>query len=129
MPSSRVLVVAFGGILVTGLVGPSAVARVDGSINHEVGTTATAASTACTHTHAPHPVRRPQFVRRMATGETGWCSSPGLVDLNGDGRLEIVAPFYSTFVFDAKGHLLSRRTATEGRVYAPSVVSDLEGDG
>ena len=78
---------------------------------------------------APHPVRRPQFVRRIATGETGWFSSPGLVDLTGDGRLEIVAPFYSTFVFDAKGRQLARGTATEGRVYAPSVVTDLEGDG
>jgi hypothetical protein len=26
----------------------------------------------------------------IATGETGWLSSPGLVDLTGDGRLEIV---------------------------------------
>src|SRR3954451_22330257 len=78
---------------------------------------------------APHPVRSPRFVRNIDTGETGWFASPGLVDLNGDGRLEIVAPFYSTFVFDAKGHQLARRTATKGRVYAPSVVTDLEGDG
>jgi hypothetical protein len=83
----------------------------------------------CTRVPAPHPVRRPQFVRRIATGETGWFSSPGLADLNGDGKLEIVAPFYSTFVFDAKGHQLARKTATKGRVYAPEVVTDLEGDG
>jgi hypothetical protein len=68
-------------------------------------------------------------VRNIDTGETGWFSSPGLVDLNGDGRLEIVAPFYSTYVFDAKGHRLARRTATDGRVYAPSVVADLDHDG
>ena len=54
---------------------------------------------------------------------------PGLVDLDGDGRLEIVAPFYSTFVFDANGHQLGRGRASKGRVYAPSVVTDLEGDG
>ena len=39
---------------------------------------------------------------------------------------EIVAPFYSTFVFSSKGHRLARATATTGRVYAPSVVTDLE---
>ena len=73
-------------------------------------------------------VERPQFVRNIPTGETGWFASPGLVDLNGDGKLEIVAPFYSTFVFDAKGHLLGKGTATKGRVYAPGVVADLDGD-
>ncbi len=74
-------------------------------------------------------VRDPRFVRRIATGETGWFSSPGLVDLDADGRLEIVAPFYSTFVFDAQGHRLGKGTASKGRVYPPSVVTDLEGDG
>src|SRR5215213_2178771 len=74
-------------------------------------------------------VATPRFVRTIATGETGWFSSPGLVDLDGDGRLEIVAPFYSTFVFDAAGRRLGRGTAGDGRVYPPSVVADLEGDG
>jgi hypothetical protein len=32
----------------------------------------------------------PRFVRNIPTGETGWFSSPSLVDLDGDGRLEIV---------------------------------------
>ena len=74
-------------------------------------------------------VRAPKLVRQIATGETGWFSSPGLVDLDGDGRLEIVAPFYSTFVFDADGRRLGQGRASAGRVYAPSVVADLEGDG
>jgi hypothetical protein len=47
----------------------------------------------------------PQFLRNISTGETGWFASPSLADLNGDGKLEIVAPFYSTFVFDVKGYL------------------------
>src|SRR4029079_11071005 len=51
------------------------------------------------------------------------------VDLDGDGRLEIVAPFSSTFVFDARGRLLGKGQASDGRVYPPSVVADLEGDG
>ena len=74
-------------------------------------------------------VAAPQFVKNIATGETGWFASPALVDLDRDGRLEIVAPFYSTFVFDAKGRLLGRGTATSGRVYAPSAVADMDGDG
>ena len=68
-------------------------------------------------------------MRNIATGETGWFSSPGLADLDGDGRLEIVAPFYSTFVFGATGRQLGKGTATKGRVYAPGVVADLDGDG
>ena len=74
-------------------------------------------------------VQKPKFVRQIDTGETGWFSSPGLVDLDGDGRLEIVAPFYSTFVFDANGQELGRGRASKGRVYAPSVVADLDADG
>jgi hypothetical protein len=46
-------------------------------------------------------VAAPRFVRTIAAGETGWFSSPGLVDLNGDRKLEIVAPLYYTFVYDA----------------------------
>ena len=77
---------------------------------------------------ASAPVGAPRFVRNIETGETGWFSSPGLVDLNRDGRKEIVAPFYSTFVFNAKGRLLGKGTATSGRVYAPGVVADMDGD-
>src|SRR5918995_463041 len=78
---------------------------------------------------AARDVAAPRFERNIATGETGWFSSPGLVDLDGDRRLEIVAPFYSTFVYDARGRLLGKAAATEGRVYAPGVVADLDGDG
>ena len=74
-------------------------------------------------------VAAPRFVRRIETGQTGWFSSPALADLAGDRRLEIVAPQYSTFVYDARGRLLGEGTATRGRVYAPSVVADLDRDG
>jgi FG-GAP-like repeat len=75
------------------------------------------------------PVRTPRFVRTIPTGETGWFSSPGLVDLDRDGKKEIVAPDYSTFVFGAEGRLLGKGTASKGRVYAPAVVADLDRDG
>ena len=87
-----------------------------------------AARAGCTAVANTAPVAAPRFVRTIAPGETGWFSSPGLVDLNGDRKLEIVAPFYSTFVYDAKGRLLGKGTATKGRVYAPGVVADLDGD-
>jgi hypothetical protein len=32
-------------------------------------------------------------------------------------------------VFDARGRMLGKGTASKGRVYAPSVVADLDGDG
>lgn len=83
---------------------------------------------ACVRHPTSAAVARPRHVRTIPTGETGWFSSPGLVDLTGDGRLEIVAPFYSTFVFDARGRLLGKGTSSKGRVYAPGVVADLDGD-
>ena len=115
-------------LLVAGLVpGTSpAVGRVADGVH---GGRVDAAVSSCVSEGGTGAVRPPRFVRQIATGETGWFSSPGLVDLDGDGRLEIVAPFYSTFVFDAKGRQLGRGTASEGRVYPPSVVTDLEGDG
>ncbi|HCB03101.1 MAG TPA: hypothetical protein DEQ43_02400 [Nocardioides bacterium] len=93
------------------------------------GPVVTLAPAACVPQGGTAPVSAPKRVRNIPTGETGWFSSPGLVDLDADGRLEIVAPFYSTFVFDAAGKLLGKGRASKGRVYAPSVVADLEGDG
>jgi hypothetical protein len=127
MRSHRALTWALGAVVVATAV-PGATAAHDAS-RSVVRTAAQVAATACTNQGGTRAVHRPRFVRRIDTGETGWFSSPGLVDLNGDGRLEIVAPFYSTFVFDAKGHRLARATKTQGRVYAPSAVADLDGDG
>jgi hypothetical protein len=90
---------------------------------------AAASSASCVRRATTSAVAAPAFVRRIATGETGWFSSPSLVDLNHDGKLEIVAPFYSTFVFDSAGRPLGKGTSSKGRVYAPSVVADLDGDG
>lgn len=75
-------------------------------------------------------VQAPTFVRNVKTGETGWFASPAVVDLDKDGKNEIVAALYSTFVFDAEGNARGAKgTATNGRVYAPHVVADLDGDG
>ena len=76
-------------------------------------------------------VARPEFRMNLSLN-TGWFSSPIVVDLDGDGQREIVGPFYDVGVWDADGNLIdqiAREGIYEGRVYAPAVVSDLDGDG
>ncbi|MBN1770659.1 MAG: VCBS repeat-containing protein [Deltaproteobacteria bacterium] len=83
------------------------------------------------------PAARPgsgelEFVRNLSIGNTGWFSSPAVLDLDGNGSKEIVAPFYDVAVWSADGTLLDRtdhETHSHGRVYAPAVVADLDGDG
>jgi len=105
----------------------------DGGVPREGGTVlndgSVAPTAACKSEGGTGTVAMPTFVRNIAAGETGWFSSPAVVDLDGDGTKEIVAPLYSTFVFDPKGKQLAKGTATKGRVYAPGVVADLDGDG
>jgi len=73
-------------------------------------------------------VQRPQFVRNIP-GQTGWFASPVVVDLNHDGHKKLIAGYYSLFVYDSAGVLLSQADGNGGRIYAPFVVTDLEGDG
>ena len=86
----------------------------------------------CTPAASPPAAAAPAFVRNLSIGNTGWFSSPAAVDLDGDGKLEIVAPFYDIAVWSADGTLLDKvdeGTSHHGRVYAPAVVTDLDGDG
>ena len=73
-------------------------------------------------------VQAPTFVMNLR-GETSWYASPLVIDLDGDGQNELVAAYYSLFVFDASGTLIAEADGGEGRIYAPHVVTDLEGDG
>ncbi len=72
-------------------------------------------------------VQAPVHVRTLE-GETSWFASPVIADLDGDGSRELIAAYYSVFVFDENGNLLDE-AAGDGRVYAPHVVADLDGDG
>jgi hypothetical protein len=118
-----VLALACSSAEPTGGAGPSTTFP-DGSVDP---------TNACAGEGGSAPVAQPVFVRNMkgdkSWAETGWFSSPGLVDLNGDGKKEIVAPFYSLFVFDSDGHTLATVNSTKDRIYAPAVVADLDGDG
>ena len=73
-------------------------------------------------------VQAPTFVDNLR-GETSWFASPVITDLDGDGSNELIAAYYSVFVFGADGALLAQAEGGEGRIYAPHVVADLEGDG
>lgn len=73
-------------------------------------------------------VQAPMFVRNLR-GETSWFASAVVHDLDGDGSNELIAAYYSVFVFDSAGELLAQAEGGEGRIYAPHVVTDLEGDG
>jgi hypothetical protein len=50
-------------------------------------------------------------------------------DLDGDGDNELIAAYYSVFVFDSAGQLLAETQEGDGRVYAGHVVADLDNDG
>jgi len=73
-------------------------------------------------------VSLPQF-RMNLQGQTSWYASPVVADLNGDGQHQLIAAYYSLYVFDKNGTLLDRADGGSGRIYAPHVVVDLEGDG
>ena len=73
-------------------------------------------------------VQRPQFVMNLS-GQTSWYASPLITDLDNDGRNELIAAYYSVFVYDSDGTLLDRVDGGSGRIYAPHIIVDLEGDG
>jgi hypothetical protein len=73
-------------------------------------------------------VQAPMFVKNLP-GETSWFASPVLADLDHDGKRELVAAYYSLYVFGSDMKQLAKVSDGMGRVYAPHVVADLEGDG
>jgi hypothetical protein len=83
----------------------------------------------CEAGESPGEVQEPVFWQNLGAGETSWFAAPIVEDLDGDGSRELVAAYYSLFVYDSSGELLDEVDAGEGRIYAPHVVADLEGDG
>jgi hypothetical protein len=82
----------------------------------------------CTSGTSTGPVQAPQFVRNIR-GQTSWFASPIVTDLDGDGANEIIAAYYTLYVYDEQGVRLVSAAGNGSRVYAPHVVTDLEGDG
>jgi hypothetical protein len=73
-------------------------------------------------------VQAPQYQYSLQ-GQTSWFASPIVFDLDGDGSRELIAAYYSVFVFDSAGELIIELDGGDGRVYAPHVVADIDGDG
>lgn len=62
--------------------------------------------------------------------ETGWYSSPAVLDIDGDGRNEIIASAYSLWALNGEtGALLWRSGGTSHRTWPGVVVADLDRDG
>jgi hypothetical protein len=83
----------------------------------------------CTPGESLGEVQEPVFIGNLP-GQTSWYASPVVADLDGDGSNELIAAYYSVYVFDSERQLLADSDdGDDGRVYAPHVVVDLEGDG
>ena len=85
-------------------------------------------NTVCVSATSEGEVARPQFIMNLQ-GQTSWYASPIVADLDNDGDRELVAAYYSLYVFGSDGTLIDRADEGSGRVYAPHIVVDLEGDG
>lgn len=88
---------------------------------------ASPAATACAPGHAG-ALHAPAFVRNLPTS-TGWFASPLAADLHDGGGKRLVAATYGVAVYDAAGKLLDSAPGNGQRIYAPHVVTDLDGDG
>ena len=79
------------------------------------------------------PVQKPVLARQIKGTGTSWFASPMVHDL-GTGERKIIGAFYDLFVWDKEGNELARVPSCsscphEGRIYAPAVCDDLDGDG
>jgi len=73
-------------------------------------------------------VQVPQLWKHL-DGQTSWFASPLVVDLDGDGKKELIAAYYDVSVFDSTGAKLAQIKTSDSRVYAPHIVADLDADG
>jgi hypothetical protein len=93
----------------------------------------TQATPACQKGTGTAPVAEPVLLWNAPT-DTGWFSSPAIVDLS-DGTTTtraLVVPSYSIDVFSPAGATLSHVPsggATADRIYAPAPIGDFDGDG
>lgn len=62
--------------------------------------------------------------------ETGWYSSPAVVDLDGDGDVEIIGGLYSLFLLDgSSGSQIQRIDPPGDRAWSDIAVADIDHDG
>ncbi|KAH3732907.1 Cell surface protein [Pelomyxa schiedti] len=86
----------------------------------------------CENPGGSESVQEPVFLQTIPWLGTSWYASPIVYDLDGDGINELVAAFYTIYVYNDS---LTRITSDSGlnsatsRVYAPHAVVDLDDDG
>jgi hypothetical protein len=78
------------------------------------------------------PVQAPQFLHQINGTGTSWFGSPIIHDL-GSGERKLIGTFYSIYVWDKDFNELDEAPSGpsyphEGRIYAPAVCADLDGD-
>jgi len=61
--------------------------------------------------------------------QTGWYASPAVLDLDGDGKVEVVWGSYDLVALDAATGALRWRAPSADRVWPSPAVADLDGDG
>ncbi len=121
-------IVALVAILTAGCSGKNANTGLTRSAPVGGNTTGGTNNPTCSPGASTQPVSKPVYWKHL-DGETSWFAAPIVADLDHDGKRELIAAYYSTFIFDAAGNQLDKITSDSDRVYAPHVVADLEGDG
>jgi hypothetical protein len=122
----------WGGLTAT-LLGPLPAcgdddAKAEAPVIRSESTTGGTRNPICTAGESAGEVQEPVFQRNLS-GQTSWFAPPVVYDLDGDGNNELIAAYYSLYVYDSSAELLAEASDGEGRIYAPHVVADLEGDG
>ncbi len=61
--------------------------------------------------------------------QTGWYSSPAAVDIDGDGRREVISGSYDLVALDGVNGSLRWRAGSTNRIWPAIAAADLDGDG
>lgn len=89
-----------------------------------------ACAASCVHAGVQAPVLKWAHGGCFASWcQTGWYSSPAVVDVDGDGRRDVVAGSYDVVALDGDDGALKWRAASGGRVWPGIAVGDLDDDG
>src|SRR5947209_5395582 len=84
---------------------------------------------AAAYADARTPVLRWQYGGCTSSCQTGWYSSPAIVDLDGDGVSEVVAGTYDLVVLDGASGAVLHRNTSASRIWTDIAVADLNHDG
>jgi hypothetical protein len=93
-----------------------------------IGAMAVVAESNCAEEKATPPVPAPVLLKSYDGGEGNYRGSPVVVDLNGDGKKEIITTQWgAVLVHTPDGKRLHELKVT-GRVYSGAIVGDIDGD-